>query len=88
MLDSLIHRQDRDVARSGKPAAVQHRLKARQHAHGPVGGGVDSLDKVRTRQMEALSWNGPAVMRQQAGLVSEDRFDSGERRTARVNAGY
>ena len=79
MLDSLIDRQDRDVARSGEPAAAEQRLQASQYAHGPIRWAVDPVHEIGTGQVQAVPGNRPALMLEQAGRLPESCFDAGER---------
>lgn len=79
MLDSLIDGEDRDVARSGKPAAPEQCLQAPQHPYGPIRWAVDPVYEIGTGQVETFPGNRLALVLEQAGRLSKGRFDPGER---------
>ena len=56
MLDPLIDRKDRDVARVRQAAGVEQPLQAAKYARRPVRGREDSIDEVGTGQV--LTWEG------------------------------
>ena len=76
MLDPLIDRQNRHVTGLGQPAVIDERLKAAEHARGPIRCAVDALDVVGPGQVEALLGDGLALMiEERGGFVSEDLFE-------------
>src|SRR5688500_4813682 len=88
MFDALVHRQDRNVASPRKPAGVEQRLQADHHARGTIGRAKDALDEIRARQVQRLPGDSPALMREQARVVSKDGFDAAERSAGRADVSY
>jgi hypothetical protein len=76
MLDALIDRQNRHVSGAAKPPVIDQLLQARKHPSGPIGERKDSIDGIRTRQMERLLRNRLArVIEQLSSIAAQDRFD-------------
>jgi hypothetical protein len=57
MLDTLINRQNGDVAGSGQPPMVEQPLQVAEHAIVPVGDSKQAIHHVRTRKVQARFGN-------------------------------
>jgi hypothetical protein len=78
MLDALIDRQDRDVARAREPAVIEQRLQLAEYRNGPVRIQMNALDKVGARQVQRVFRNRLAlVLEQSGGIGSKDLFNGG-----------
>jgi hypothetical protein len=76
VLDPLIDGQDRHVAGSRQAPVAQERRETGQHPGGTIRHGVDTLDIIGARQMQAVLGNRLALMLQERGsVVSEDLFN-------------
>jgi hypothetical protein len=75
MLDALVDRQNREVARVGESAVAEHRLHVTQHVRRPVGILPDARDEVRPRQMQTVLGNTCFVLEQRIGVGAEQFLD-------------
>src|SRR5947207_8576507 len=78
MFDPLVDGQDGYVAGAREAAGVKEPLQAAEHARRTIGRGDDPVDEVRTRQVEGISRDRPALVRQQRCVAVEKRLDPAE----------
>jgi hypothetical protein len=72
MLNTLVDRQDREVAASGQASSPVYRAQTRQHPRGTVAVGDDPIDKVRPRDVELAAANARAFVPEEiVSLFSE-----------------
>ena len=76
MLDALIHRQDRDVPRAGKPPVTEQRLQARQDPRRPVRRSDAAIEEIRPRQVQAGRGDTGTSVIQQRRVLPEDGHDA------------
>src|SRR6202011_2733876 len=81
VLDALVDRQDREIARARETAVVEERLQAAQHTRRTIAGREDPRDEVRPREVELRLRDRLAlVLEQVLGVISEDRLEFARRR--------
>ena len=81
VLDPLIDRQDRHIPGTGESTSAEEPLQAAQHPHVAIGQRVNTVDEIRTGQVELLFRNRQALVLEQTRLVPEDGLDSWKART-------
>ena len=77
MLDALIDRQDRHVTGAAEAAVIEQRLQPAEHVDRAVRVEVDTLDEIRTGQVQRFFRDLALVLQQSGGLGSEDLFYGG-----------
>jgi hypothetical protein len=79
VLDALIDWQDGNVARACEPARVVHALHAAKHLSWPIRMSKNSVNEVRSWQVQALCGNGLALVLQQgSAAVTKDALNISE----------
>ena len=79
MLDALVDRQDRDVAgaaRAGRCRTADCRPPSTRGGRSDAA--YDAVDEVRTRQVQAVLRDRPALVLQQRCVAAEKRLDSAQ----------
>ncbi|MNT10864.1 hypothetical protein D3C72_1457160 [compost metagenome] len=75
VLDALVHREDREVARAREAAAVEEALEVVDHGLGAIGLHEDAVDEVRTGQVQHLLGDlDRAVLEQIAGRIGAEQL--------------
>jgi len=75
MLDSLIDREDREIACSGETAGVEEALQTAERHCRAVGLDEDAIDEVGSRQVERLLGDLRAGVAQQGFRFRAEQFD-------------
>ena len=82
VLDSLVHRQDGQIAGPGQTAMIENLRQTAQHGRRAIGLRVNPIHKVRPGQMKFLLRNGLAMMFEQVfGAVAQELFKFGMHNT-------
>ena len=76
VLDTLINREDRQVAGVCQSAGPEHRIQAGQDPGRAVRRRHTAVDKIGTGQVQARGINGLTVMVEQCGVIAQHRDNS------------
>ena len=76
MFDTLVHRQDAQVARVGQPPVAVERHEVSEHAGAPIPVAEDAVHKVRTGKVQGRGGDGFAdVPKQRLRFVAKECRD-------------